>query len=60
MLMSQKEFVQVLGMKLQSQTSSVNGELGTRPIKNRLIVNMIRFWIKVHVVNMNDICKNGL
>ena len=30
----------------------VHGELGTRPIKNKLIVNMIRYWIKV--VNMND------
>jgi len=42
----------VLGITLQSQTIFVHGELGTRPIKNKLIVNMIRYWIKV--VNMND------
>jgi len=36
-------YKQVLGIKLQSQHIFVHGELGTRPIKNKLIVNMIRY-----------------
>ena len=37
---------QWLGISLQSQNRFVHGELGTRPIKNKLIVNMIRYWIQ--------------